>query len=194
MKKFTLVCVLISAVSARAQVAFPESSATVFEKKNEIRVGAIRLLSGHSLDIGYERIVDRNRGYGANVLIGFGSNETDYNPNFSLSPYYRFYFNSSAEYGARGMYVEGFADFYSAKEYDYYYEYPMYDTNGGYYYYQPYRKEYFEIAAGAALGWKWVNTVGFVLDIKAGYGRNLLGNSFYKSGVFRGDVSLGYRF
>lgn len=194
MKKLTLACILLASFAGFAQITYPESSGAVFERKNELKIGAIHLLSGHSLDIGYEHIQDRNRGFGANLMIGFGDDVADYQPIFSLSPYYRFYFNSSQEYGARGMYAEGFTDFYTAKEYGYYSNYIYDDNYGGYYDYQLYDKKYFEIAAGVALGWKWVNTVGFVLDIKAGYGRNLLGATDYRDGIFRGDVSLGYRF
>jgi len=127
------------------------------------------------------------------MLIGFGDNDfIGYTEQqFSISPYYRFYFNKSQEYGAKGMFVEGFADFYSGRSYNFY-NYTI-DPYGNYYYYD--RKEnYFDVAAGFALGWKWVNTIGFVFEIKAGYGRNLIKENPDAAGVFRGDFSLGYRF
>ncbi len=193
-KTFLLLGLLVSTV-AFSQVDYPESSANVFERKNELRLGAVRLLSGNSFDLGYERIIDRNQSFGANLLIGFGDNEFigDTEQIFSISPYYRFYFNKSQEYGARGMFVEGFADFYSGRTWNYYSYYTPDPTVGNYYYYEK-KENYFDVAAGFALGWKWVNTIGFVLELKAGYGRNLLNNNEYSSGIFRGDFSIGYRF
>ncbi len=154
-------------------------------------MGAIRLLAGHSLDIGYERIIDRNQGYGVNLLIGFADESEDRSEGFkqiiSVSPYYRFYFNKSQEYGAKGMFIEGFTDFYNGKSWDTVYT----SWNNTYDYFN--EEKYFEIAAGLALGWKWVNTAGFIFEIKLGFGRNLLGNAD-NEGIFRGDFSIGYRF
>lgn len=193
MKKIAFIAGMLLSLSAFSQTTYPESSDLVFSKKNEVRIGAIRLLGGNSLDLGYERIIDRNQSFGANMLIGFGDNDfIGYTEQqFSISPYYRFYFNKSQEYGAKGMFVEGFADFYSGRSYNFY-NYTI-DPYGNYYYYD--RKEnYFDVAAGFALGWKWVNTIGFVFEIKAGYGRNLIKENPDAAGVFRGDFSLGYRF
>jgi len=193
MKKIAFLAGMLLSYSGFSQTTYPESSDLVFSKKNEVRIGAIRLLAGNSLDLGYERIIDRNQSFGANMLIGFGDNDfIGYTEQqFSISPYYRFYFNKSQEYGAKGMFVEGFADFYSGRSYNFY-NYSI-DPYGNYYYYD--RKEnYFDVAAGFALGWKWVNTIGFVFEIKAGYGRNLIKENPDAAGVFRGDFSLGYRF
>lgn len=113
MKKIAFIAGMLLSFSGFSQTTYPESSDLVFSKKNEVRIGAIRLLAGNSLDLGYERIIDRNQSFGANMLIGFGDNDfIGYTEQqFSISPYYRFYFNKSQEYGAKGMFVEGFADF-----------------------------------------------------------------------------------
>ena len=195
MKKIVVIMALFAAVSSNAQVDYPESSGVTFAKSNELRLGVIRLLSGNSLDIGYERIIDRNQSYGANLLIGFEDYDYEFNQKFSVSPYYRFYFNKSQEYGAKGMFVEGFADFYSGKgvEYDNGYYIPYPDSGYGGYYNYP-TKNFFDVALGVALGWKWVNTAGFVFELKGGYGRNILNQNPNNDGIFRGDVSIGYRF
>ncbi|WCM42383.1 hypothetical protein MG290_01565 [Flavobacterium sp. CBA20B-1] len=194
MKKVALMFSLLAGIIGNAQTTYPESSDMVFNKKNELRIGTIRLLTGNSFDLGYERIIDRNQSFGANMLIGFGSNQDiAYTEQlFSISPYYRFYFNKSQEYGAKGMFVEGFADFYSGRTYNYFNNYTI-DPYGNYYYYER-KDDYFDVAAGFALGWKWVNTIGFVFEIKAGYGRNLMDENPNASGIFRGDFSVGYRF
>src|SRR5690606_14140625 len=157
MRKILILLGLLVATAGFSQIDYPESSGSVFEKQHEIRLGAIRLLAGHSLDIGYERIIDRNQGYGVNLLIGLSDDDSSesFKQVFSVSPYYRFYFNKSQEYGAKGMFVEGFADFYNGKSWDTAY-YIWDDT------YDHFNEEkYFDIAAGLALGWKWVNTIGF---------------------------------
>ncbi len=190
MKKVLILVGLVINTAVFSQVDYPESSGSIFEKQNEVRVGALRLLSAHSLDIGYERIIDRNQSFGANLLIDLGNSDNNERVQqiISVSPYYRFYFNKSQEYGAKGMFVEGFVDFYSGKTWDedtYSWINPLDYVE---------EKKYFDIAAGLALGWKWVNTAGFIFEIKAGYGRNLLGNNEYIDGIFRGDFSVGYRF
>ena len=188
MKKIVVIMALFAAVSSNAQVDYPESSGTAFSKTNELRLGAARLLFGNSLNIGYEKIIDRNQSYGADLLIGFDDRDADFNQKISVSPYYRFYFNKSQEYGAKGMFVEGFADFYSGRTYNYSY---YYNQNGGFYYYD--KENFFDVALGLSIGWKWVNTAGFVFELKGGYGRNIL-NQNPNEGVFRGDFSIGYRF
>ena len=107
MKKIAFIAGMLLSFSGFSQTTYPESSDLVFSKKNEVRIGAIRLLAGNSLDLGYERIIDRNQSFGANMLIGFGDNDfIGYTEQqFSISPYYRFYFNKSQEYGAKGMFV-----------------------------------------------------------------------------------------
>lgn len=192
MKHYLTLAFAAVSASGFAQVDYPESSGLVFDRKHEVRIGTIKLLTGNSLDLGYERVLDRNRGFGANLLIGFEDYNSDFNQNFSLSPYYRFYFSKSEEYGAKGMFVEGFADFYTGKKYSYE-DYNILPYPGNYYY-EPRKKTFFDIAAGVALGYKWVNTIGFVLEMKAGYGRNLLQENPNAAGIFRGDFSVGYRF
>jgi len=191
MKKIFILLSFLCFSFSEAQDTYFESSNKVFEKKNEVRIGVAKLLSAVGLDLNYEMIKDRNQGFGASLYIGFEKDDTFYQ-NFSVAPYYRFYFTKSEEYGAKGFFVEGFADFYSGKNIEYVYV----SNNSGYnnygYSYEK-RTNFFDIAAGVAIGKKWVNTSGFVFELKAGYGKNLLNNSF-KSGVLRGDASIGYRF
>lgn len=189
MKKALLIIGLMFSTLTYGQVDFPESSEGVFNKNKEVRLGVARLLLGNSLDVGFEKIIDRNQSFGANMLIGFNDRDFDTSQVFSLSPYYRFYFNRSQEYGAKGMFVEGFLDFYSGKTEVY--NYVPFSEN-----YEDYYKEksFFDIAGGFALGWKWVNTAGFVFETKIGYGRNILDENPNAEGIFRGDFSVGYRF
>lgn len=192
MKKIVLTLLTLVSVSAVAQTTFPESMNSAYDKKHEIRVGAIKLLSGHSLELSYERVKDKNQGYGAHFLVGFGDGEDVLNQNISIAPYYRFYFSQSQEYGAKGMFVEGFADLYSGTEYVYSNSYTV--DPYGYYYYNQNKENFTDLALGLAIGWKKVNTIGFVFELKAGYGKNLIQQNTNASGVFKGDISIGYRF
>jgi len=185
MKKVFVLFTFLTAALTQAQVTYPESSSQVYNKQNEVRLGAAKLLSGIGFEANYEFVKDTNQGFGASVFIVF--NDYDYfDQKFVVTPYYRFYFTKSEEYGAKGFFVEGFADFYSGKQEENIFNYTTFES---------YTKDrnFFDIAAGLTIGKKWINTAGFVLEMKAGYGRNILNNSTY-DGIFKGDISVGYRF
>lgn len=158
---------------------------SIFNRKNEIKLGAIKMLSGTIMETSYERIISDNAGYGGSILINFApSNE--YIENFSITPFYRMYFQTYEDYGAKGFFVEGFSSFFTGKNYDL-----DYDYNTGY---DDERTEnFFDISIGIALGKKWINSSGFIFEIKAGAGRNLLDEAEYQA-LFKGDFYIGYRF
>jgi hypothetical protein len=90
------------------------------------------------------------------------------------------YFDRDEQYGAKGFFVESFLSFYSG---DNNFDYIGNNTNDS----------YFDTALGFSLGQKWINSGGFIFEIKAGVGRNLLGNAT-NNVIFKGDFSIGYRF
>ena len=53
--------------------------------------------------------------------------------------------------------------------------------------------KYTDLAVGISVGGKWVSRRGFVAEIYAGIGRDMLTNSDLEV-VGRGGVSIGYRF
>nr|WP_297307209.1 hypothetical protein [uncultured Flavobacterium sp.] len=196
MKKKIILFVTFSLFSlAQAQVKYPESSSKVYSKSNEIRLGALKALFGNGLELSYERVLDTNKGFGATLYVA-KAEDGILNQNFSVSPYFRFYFTKSEEYGAKGFFAEGFLDFYSGKNY-YYNYYGSIDYENGYPVHNGYseevKKNFFDTAIGLTLGKKWVNTSGFVLEAKLGYGRNLLKENI-NDGVLKFDLSVGYRF
>lgn len=158
---------------------------SIFERKNEIKLGAIKMLSGTIMETSYERIISNNAGYGGSILINFApSNE--YIENFSITPFYRMYFQTYEDYGAKGFFVEGFSSFFTGKNYDLDYHYNTgYDDEK--------TENFFDISIGIALGKKWINSSGFIFEIKAGAGRNLLDEAEYQA-LFKGDFYIGYRF
>ena len=98
-------------------------------------------------------------------------NSDDYNDKFVLTPYYRFYFLQSEDFGGYGIFAEVFTQFTSHK-----------------------------IAPGLAVGRKWINRKGFTFELLAGFGRNLLFDSDdevysdHTEGVVRAGISIGKRF
>ena len=169
-------------LSFSASYAQDESniSTAVEDKKHEVRLSTLKLLAGGIIEGSYEYILDENQGFGSQLLVNLNKN-SDYIENFSVTPYYRFYFQTKEDYGARGFFVEGFSSFFlSDFELDNNIE--TIDSDN-----------VFDISLGIALGIKWLNTTGFVFEIKAGGGRNVLGNASFE-GLFKGDFSIGYRF
>jgi len=181
MKKITLLLLLLSATVMLAQ----ETKTSVFSKKNEIKFGAIKLLSGPILEGTYEFIHSKDFTYGSSVLVNL-NNSNNYAEQFSITPFARFYFQETKEYGAQGFFVEGFAKYANVK------------TTIGHIdsllnYYET--KETSNASAlGLSLGKKWINRSGFVFEILVGAGRTLGNPENAPDAFFRGDLFVGYRF
>lgn len=193
MKRAILILLLFTSFVSFSQEK--DSKKDIFERKHELRLGAVKLLSGGIFETSYEYIKDSNQGFGASLLVNFDSGNS-YLEDYSLTPFYRMYFQTYEDYGAKGFFVEGFTSFFGGKYDD------DYRTDYNYGFGQPTSttevlvKEgdsFFDISIGLALGKKWINSAGFVFEIKAGAGRNLLGNSD-RDALFKGDLYIGYRF
>ena len=181
MKKISLLLLLFSVTVMLAQ----ETKTSVFSKKNEIKIGGIKLLSGTILEGTYEYIHSKDFTYGSSILVNMDT-ANDYDEDFSITPFARFYFQETKEYGAQGFFVEGFAKYVNGKRsighYDALYNY--YET-----------KETFDASAlGLSLGKKWINRSGFVFEILVGAGRTLGNQDNVPDAFFRGDLFVGYRF
>ncbi|MFO7744023.1 MAG: hypothetical protein R6V36_01420 [Psychroflexus sp.] len=167
--------------SAQAVKSKTEPS-SIFDRKHELKLGAIKMLSSVIFETSYERVLSSNSGYGVSLLINMNQSN-EYLENYSLTPFYRMYFQTYEDYGAKGFFVEGFTSVFAGKNYD------TYDTNTGMYE----EENFVDASIGLALGKKWINTAGFVFEIKAGAGRNLFGASEFQA-LFKGDFYIGYRF
>ena len=128
-------------------------------EKNEIRLNALDLIVHPAISLIYERIVDESNGYGVSIFANLGDHDATYQ-NFSLTPYYRFYFLNRKDYGASGLFVEAFTSF-SSVDFD-----KNKDTNSN----------KFQFSMGVALGKKWVNLNGFTFELFAGVGRYFVDN------------------
>ena len=150
-----------------------KDKASIFNRKHELKVGAIHLLGGPLLEGTYEYIYSKDFTYGTSVLISLDS-KTAYEEEFSITPFARFYFQETKEYGAQGFFVEGFAKYLSGK----YSPDLFFSTNNP--------KSYTAGALGLGLGKKWFNSSGFVFEVLVGAGRTI-GGGDQPDGVFRGD-------
>lgn len=176
MKKLVLLLFLVSFT-----FGYSQEKEQVDFKKNEIKGNALFLVLG-AVEVTYERLLNDDAGLGVSLFL---VSEEDFDTSFSLTPYYRAYFGNKS---AAGFFVEGFSMINIGKTGSYYkYDY---NTNTNYY---VEGKKYTDFALGFGLGSKWVHKRGFVFEINAGIGRNLLSdNSPEVAG--RGGITLGYRF
>ena len=171
---------------------FSQSEVTKTEKiikpieirKNEIKLGAVKMIAGPILDLEYERIITGYSSLGINLVADL--NDDNYFYDFSLTPYFRMYFTQAKEYGTKGFFAQAFMGYFTGKEY-------VYDYNGPGY---PAGEEinWNSFGAGLSIGTKWVNKQGFVFQLVAGIGRNFIDNGYADQIFFQGDAYIGYRF
>ncbi len=196
-RQFFLFFALVVCSNAFAQT---EQEPTDSEKRLDAFTDAKR--HELSLDVGaaliipafqprYEYILGRYSGLGVDLFIDLSDNDADYSEieKFSVTPFYRQYFFSKEDYGAKGFYAEGFLKAYTFDDtiFDDTFpaQFPTEDT-------------YFETALGVGIGWKWVSNSGFMIDLGFGIGRNLgfadIPDDARTDIVPRGGVHFGWRF
>ena len=191
MKKIILFTILLISTVSFAQnleetKSEPKVKKSIFNRKHELKLGAIKMLSGPILEVTYEYINSSDFTYGSSVLFNLDS-QNDYPENISVTPFARFYFTESKEYGAKGFFVEGFAKFLTGK-----YIVNSYD-NVNFTYFDA-QKKFTTASIGLSLGKKWINKSGFVFETLFGVGRNIGAKGEAPAASFRGDLFLGYRF
>ena len=175
MKKLVLLLFLFSFT-----FGYSQEKEQVDFKKNEIKGNALFLVVG-ALEVTYEHLLNEESGIGVSLFVPY---DNSINTNFSLSPFYRFYFGKKP---AAGFFVEGFGMLNS---------YTQQASTGSFFtnYVGP-EKDVTDFALGFGLGAKWITNKGFIFEINGGVGRNLI-NSNDKDFeiVGRGGITLGYRF
>ena len=151
--------------------------------QNEIKIDFLDFVIFPALTVGYEKNRNSSTAYGATMFINFDTElGSEWNDKFSITPYYRFYFLESQDYGGYGVFAEIFTKFSSAKI-------------KGYADLEP--KSYTDISPGLAVGRKWINRKGFTFELMFGVGRNLLYDedvNGMNTATIRGGVSIGKRF
>ena len=164
-----------------ATITFGHSQETqkVDFKRNEIKGNALFLVAG-ALEVTYEQLLNEESGVGVSLFVPY---ENEIDVNFSLTPYYRFYFGKKP---AAGFFVEGFGMLNS-------YDDSIYTEANNYSSYDDVTRT--DFALGFGLGAKWVTKKGFIFEINGGVGRNLFNSSDTDFEIVgRGGITLGYRF
>jgi hypothetical protein len=176
---------------------------------NEIKLDLVDIIAFPAFDITYEKIKNPYSSFGASLFLNLNPDDGSLNwtNQFSLTPFYRFYFFNKEDYGGKGFFAEVFIKF-SSYNYDLeYYNYNPDPTQPGIDYWEIVTKKSFGIAPGAGIGRKWVNKLGWTFEINVGVGRfitkeqmedapgpgvNIL--SYRPEAIFKGGISIGKRF
>ncbi len=173
----------------QVEVVKTDTQIEEFSKKigtKEFKLDFLDLLVFPALSVGYEKINDSSTAFGTTLFINLGGEDSDWNDNLAITPYYRFYFLQSEDYGGYGVFAEVFTKFAFGNA-------EVYNLNS-------YTEEnYFDMALGLAVGRKWINRKGFTLETLFGVGRNLLFDEESDSGdrsaaSARLNISIGKRF
>ena len=167
---------------------------------NEIKLDLIDIIAYPAFNVTYEKIKNPYNSFGASLFINFSSEiNTDWVDNFSLTPFYRFYFFNKKDYGGAGFFAEVFSKFSSGRtEYNIYYE----DQPSGFSRWESDTINQFDIALGASIGQKWVNKMGWTFEVNFGVGRFITNNQtddyngYYNrpEATVKGGLSIGKRF
>ena len=151
--------------------------------QNEIKIDFLDFIIFPALTLGYEKNRNSFTAYGATMFINFDTDlGSEWNDKFAITPYYRFYFLESQDYGGYGVFAEIFTKFSSAKIENYS------DAKS---------ESYTDISPGLAVGRKWINRKGFTFELMFGVGRNLLYDedvNGMNTATIRSGVSIGKRF
>ena len=156
------------------------------EKRHSLSLDVIAALGFPAFNPRYEFSLNKYSAIGADLNINFDTGDgTEIIEKFSFSPYYRQYFFSKEDFGAKGFYGEGFLKFYSYKT-DLIFLFGN-GANG---------QTYFDAAIGVGIGWKWVSDSGFLIDLNGGLGRSLgfSDNSDGREFIGKFGLNFGWQF
>lgn len=177
-KTFLLLIILFAFYSVKAQ---NETDANPYQKNNEIKLNLISPLFG-AVEGGFERHLNKNSSLGISAFFVYDNKENE-DLNYYISPYYRYYFGKKY---ASGFFVEGFGAFTSIDGKKIYAVDNVTFTE---------KKDVYDVALGAGLGYKLVTKKGLVFEANAGYGKLLFNaDKTDHTIVAKFGLSIGYRF
>lgn len=157
------------------------TDANPYQKNNEIRLNLIAPLAG-AVEAGFERHLNKNSSLGISAFFVYDNTENE-DLNYYISPYYRYYFGKKY---ASGFFVEGFGAFTSIDGKKIYAADNVTFTE---------KKDVYDVALGAGLGYKLVTKKGLVFEANAGYGKLLFNaDKTDHDVVAKFGLSIGYRF
>ena len=197
MKKISYLLVLFLSVGAFAQSN--ETTATdtivspILAKKNEVKIDVLNLAAFGKLGISYERFLNKDFSVGITGMMfnknsktdDFLTDDTRTLIDYQVIPYVRYAMSKSA---TNLYYLEAFSNINGGQ-----YKELKTLNNGTADYVVVTKKDYNDIALGAAVGYKLYFKESFVIDLTVGIGKNLF-NSDSPSTVSRLGLNLGYRF
>lgn len=197
MKKISYLLVLFLSVGAFAQST--ETTATdtivspILAKKNEVKIDVLNLVAFGKLGISYERFLNKDFSVGITGMMfnknsktdDFLTDDTRTLIDYQVIPYVRYAMSKSA---TNLYYLEAFSNINGGQ-----YKELKTLNNGTADYVVVTKKDYNDIALGAAVGYKLYFKESFVIDLTVGIGKNLF-NSDSPSTVSRLGLNLGYRF
>jgi hypothetical protein len=179
MKRLLIALVLFCSINTFAQ----SDSGFSYTEFHEPKINLGYLILGN-FDVTYEYLLSEESGVGVNLMVPF-DDYVEWNINYNLTGYYRFYFGDKH---ADGFFGEAFANLNNVED-----RVPIEGS-------EPLRrrdKDVTDLALGISAGYKLVSNGGVVLEIFAGGGRNLF--SEFNSDrnfdfVLRAGLNVGYRF
>ncbi|WP_299669640.1 hypothetical protein [uncultured Polaribacter sp.] len=147
--------------------------------QQEIKLDIADALVIRSLEFSYENYISDENSFGVSALFNLAKQEVDfrYNENMMITPYFRHYFTSEAQWNFFG---EGFVGINSGKK-------EAVEDSG------IYDLKYTDAALGVAVGTKYISEGGLVIDFYGGLGRNLFGSDSPVL-VPRLGLNVGWRF
>lgn len=171
MKRIALLFLLYGSI-AHAQ-AYPR-----FNNSHEIKFNIGLFLATTAVEGSYEYFLGEDTSIGGTLY--FDDDARDYNGNFGIGPNFRAYFG----YGPRsGFFAEAFGLYYTGEEEP--------DPNVA----SLRNQDYNTLALGLGLGNKWVTrSEKFSLEVFGGLGRNINPEGFQDDFMYRGGLSIGFRF
>ncbi len=183
MKRIVLIIVIFFTISTSSSQEVARKFLN--EKKNELKIDMIRLLAEPSIEIEYERIISSLSSIGGLIKMGGGAD--DFSRKFRLGGFYRGYFTQSQEYGTKGFYGELMSGYYLGNEEIYYYD--IAPEN-----YPDDPITYNGLEVGFKLGYKWVNRIGFLIQVDLGISRGFFKSDNSPENFLLSGIKLGWRF
>lgn len=147
--------------------------------QQELKLDIADALVIRSLEFSYESYISVESSFGISAQFNLAKQDADfrYNENMMITPYFRHYFTSDAQWNFFG---EGFVGVNSGKT-------ESVEDSG------IYDLKYTDAALGVAVGTKYSSEGGLVIDVYGGLGRNLFGTDSPIL-VPRVGVNVGWRF
>ncbi|WP_439128315.1 DUF3575 domain-containing protein [Polaribacter sp.] len=147
--------------------------------QQEVKLDVADAIGIRSLEFSYESYISDVNSFGVSALFNLAKQDESfrYNENMMITPYFRHYFTSEAQWNFFG---EGFVGINTGKK-------ESIEDSGNY------DLKYTDAALGVAVGTKYIADGGLTIDAYVGLGRNLFGSDSPIL-VPRLGLNVGWRF